>query len=569
MKKNYWKWWMMLLIGLLAWSEMVGGGAFAASLLKVGLLEEPKTLNIWLASDTWSRKVLAQIYQPLYVREPKELKLIPWLAESSPEYDPQKICYTIKLRKAKWSDGTEVTSQDVAFTGEFIKEFKVPRYYSKWRFIYRIETPDPHTVKFYLKEPRAIFLGRTLTTPIAQKKQWEKVAVELRKAEKPIASLIRTKIEKPIGSGPFYLRQWKQGAYIYLAKNHHFFGQGKTIEGITLGPHLDGIIFKLFGTSDAAILALKKGSIDMFWWGIQPGYLKDLKNNAQVQLYYSERSALYYMGFNVRRPPFSDATLRRAIATLIDKDFIVTRILQGNAIKMHSIIPPGNRFWYCPDVPRYGEGLNKEERIKRAFNMLKKAGYDWEVPPLRSDGTVQPAKGLKLPNGRPMVRFTILTPPADYDPNRAMTGMMIQEWLRMLGMPAFAKPMSFGSLIQQVKVRREFDAFILGYGKLSLDPDYLRAFFHSRNNKVRGWNMSGYANPEFDRLADLSAKTMDRQERRRLIWQMQKIIMRDVPYIPLYNPKLVEGVRKGKFQGWVQMLEGIGNVWTFCTLRQR
>ena len=81
--------------------------------------------------------------------------------------------------------------------------------------------------------------------------------------------------------------------------------------------------------------------------------------------------------------------------------------------------------------------------------------------------------------------------------------------------------------------------------------------------------MSGYANPEFDRLADLSAKTMDRQERRRLIWQMQKIIMRDVPYIPLYNPKLVEGVRKGKFQGWVQMLEGIGNVWTFCTLRQR
>ncbi len=549
---------------------LLGAGvAWSGTMLKVGLLEEPKTLNIWLASDAWSRKVLGQIYQPLYVREPKELKLIPWLAESEPAYDPDTLCYTVKLREVRWSDGTPLTSEDVAFTGNFIKEFKVPRYHSKWRFIKRIETPDPRTVKFYLKEPRAIFLGRTLTTPIVQKRQWEGVAPELRKAERPIAALMKVKIESPIGCGPFYLKEWRQGAYLYLRKNRYFFAQGKSMEGMELGPHIDGIIFKLFGTSDAAILALKKGSIDMFWWGIQPGYLQDLKNNPRVRLFFSEKSALYYMGFNVRKPPFNDPVLRRAVATVIDKDFIVNRILQGNAIKMHSIIPPGNKYWYCPDVPKYGEGLSKEERIKKACQILRQGGYSWKVCPVAPDGNVRAGECLILPNGKAMERFTILTPPADYDPNRAMAGMMIQEWLRMLGMPAFAKPMAFGSLIQQVKVRREFDAFILGYGRLSLDPDYLRAFFHSRNNKVRGWNMSGYSNPEFDRIADLSAKAMDREERRRLIWEMQRIIMRDVPYIPLYNPKLVEGVRKGKFQGWVQMLGGIGNVWTFCNLKAR
>jgi len=147
--------------------------------------------------------------------------------------------------------------------------------------------------------------------------------------------------------------------------------------------------------------------------------------------------------------------------------------------------------------------------------------------------------------------------------------MMIQEWLKNAGIPAVSKPMAFGSLIQQVKGRREFDLFVLGYGKLSLDPDYLRNFFHSKNNKPNGWNMSGYHNPAFDRIADESVKEMDEEKRRQLIWQMQTILMQDVPYLPLYNPKLVEAVRKDKFVGWVEMLEGIGNLWSFCLLRPR
>jgi ABC-type transport system substrate-binding protein len=148
-----------------------------------------------------------------------------------------------------------------------------------------------------------------------------------------------------------------------------------------------------------------------------------------------------------------------------------------------------------------------------------------------------------------------------------MCGMMMQEWLRMLGIPAYSKPMAFGALLQQVKVRHDFDSFILGYGNLSLDPDYLRNFFISRNDKKRGWNMSGYNNPRFDKIADESASAMNRDKRRSLIWEMQKIIIGDVPYIPLYDPKLIEAVRKGKFTGWVQMLGGVGNVWSFCRLK--
>jgi len=143
--------------------------AYADETIMIGVLEEPKTLNIWLASDAWSNKVLCQLYQPLYIREPKDLKLVPWLAADDPVYDPATLSYTVKIRPCKWSDGSELTSADVAFTGNLIKTFRVPRFLANWEFIKKIETPDKYTVRFFLREPKAVFLTRTLTTPIVQK----------------------------------------------------------------------------------------------------------------------------------------------------------------------------------------------------------------------------------------------------------------------------------------------------------------------------------------------------------------------------------------------------------------
>ena len=543
--------------------------AWPENRIKIGLLEEPKTMNIWLATDVWSNKVLHLIYSPLYIREPETLKLIPWLAEEEPQYDATSLSYTIKLRPAKWSDGSELTSEDVAFTGNLIREFKVPRFYANWKFIKKIEIVDKYRVRFTLIEPKAIFLTRTLTTPIVRKKEWETIAEEARRSERPLNRLFNSKIESPCGTGPFALKEWRHGVYLFLTKNEHFFAQGKEIQGRLLGPYLDGIVFKIYGTADAAILSLKKGSIDMFWWGIQPGYLSDLQAEKNIQIFSSEKSALYYFGFNLRKSPFNDINFRHAVATLVDKDFIVKRILQGYADKMNSIVPPGNAFWHAQDLPEYGKGLAREARVRQAHKILSEAGYTWKVPPITRKGAMVKGEEIILPDGHPMEKFTILTPPSDYDPNRAMTGIMIQEWLRMAGIPARSKPMPFSALTQQVNAHHRFDMFVLGYGNLSLDPDYLRNFFHSSNDRKRGWNASGYHNLDFDRIADESSRTMDIDKRKDLIWEMQRIIVRDTPYLPLYSPKLVEAVRKDKFTGWVKTLGGIGNTWSFCQIKAK
>jgi peptide/nickel transport system substrate-binding protein len=543
--------------------------AASKDILKVGVLEEPKSLNLWLATDAWSKRVLGLMYQPLYMREPTTSKLVPWLADGEPDFDPKTLTCTVKLRKAKWSDGTDFTAEDVAFTGEMIYLFKMPRHYSKWKFIQEIQVVDKHTVRFVLKEPKAIFLSRTLTTPIVQKKQWAPLVKSLEGTTQSLQQFLQHEFKEPAITGPFNVAKWKKGVFVYMKRNPHFFGQGQTIAGNKLGPHIKGIILKIYGTADAAVLALRKGDIDFYWNNIQAGYLKEIEDDPKIKIFQNKKSGLYYLGFNLRREPMNDVAFRRAVASLIAKDFIIKRILQGYGEVLHSLIPPGNSTFYNPDVPKYGFGLDTNKRIKMAYEILKKAGYTWEVPPVDGQGNVQKAKGLKTPDGSLMREITILTPPADYDPHRAMSGQMIQEWLRAVGIPVVSRPMAFGALIQTVKTQRDFDCFILGYGKLSLDPGYLRAFFHSRMNKPKGWNMSGYENPEFDKLAMASDGELDLQKRRKMILKMQEMLISDVPYVPLYNPTVVEGVRVDRFKGWVQGLGGVGSIWSLCEIQPK
>jgi ABC-type transport system substrate-binding protein len=568
MTPSYTKLWTFLSCTLAALMVSACHSPDHGRMLRIGLAQEPRTLNIWLAGDANSRKVLSQIYQPLFIRDPQTLAFVPWLAADLPTYDADRKVYTVQLRPSmQWSDGAPITSNDVVFTGRMIQSFKIPRYASKWRMIDKVEAVDALTVAFHIKKPFATFLSGTMLAPIVPAHHWRGIAQKAKTSQKPLAALLNHEITQPVGSGPFKFKQWQQGNFLYLEKNPHFFASRKTIHGRVLGPYIDGILFKIYGTSDVAVLALRKGEIDLFWWGIQPGYLQQLSGDPGIKVYESKKSALYYLGFNTRRPPFNDPALRQAIAAMIDKQFIVKRILQGYGTQMDAIIPPGNVQWYNRNVVRYGQGLSREKRIRKACQILSGAGYTWQTPPVDKEGNLQKGEKLHLPDGTPMASFNLLTPPADYDPHRAMSGMMIQEWLRNLGIPVFSRPMHFSALLQKVKHRHDFDLFILGYGRLSLDPDYMRFFFISRNNKKRGWNMSGYHNLQYDRVAVKSQSEMDPRIRRQMIHNMQWIISRDVPYLPLYNPSLLEAVRTDRFEGWVPMIDGIGNRWSFCLLK--
>ena len=537
--------------------------------LNIGMQDEPKQLNPFKASDVWSWNVLGFFHdETLYTLSPETFEIIPWLAEGRPDYDSSSNTCVVHLKKGvEWEDGTPFTAEDVVFTAQVFLEFKVPRYISDWDFVTKVEAIDAYTVRFTLKEPYAIFFTGTLMSLIVPKHIWEPVIKKARDSENPLTTLLQYEVTKPVGMGPFKFVEWRKGSYVKLACNPHYFASGKEVKGREVGPFTDEILFKIYRTTDTAILALQKGELDYIWWPIQPGFVERLIRDERIEVTQNPENGLKYLAFNFRKAPFNDIKFRQAVAYLIDKEFIRTRVLQNYGEALYSVVPPGNKLWFNPDTPKYGKGMSKAERLREAVRILEEAGYSWKKKPqVENEGDIVRGEGLIMPDGKPVPPFTILTPPADYDPLRAMCGMLIQEWLRDAGMRASAAPTSFGDIVNKVNVEWNFDCYLLGW-KLSIDPDYMRTFFHSKEVVRDGYNSMGYINPEFDKLADASAREMDEERRRQIIFEMQEFIMREAPYIPLYTSTQVEAHRKDRFTGWVNQLDGIGNGWSFLFLK--
>ncbi|MBF0525125.1 MAG: ABC transporter substrate-binding protein [Deltaproteobacteria bacterium] len=541
--------------------------ASSQAFLKVGLLQEPKTLNPFLASSVWEKKVLALIYMPLYIHDPKTLRLIPWLAEGPPQYSEDLTEVTVDLKPARWSDGTPFTAEDVAFTANVIKDFNVPRHISDWEQVKEITVKSPKTIVFKLTGPMAFFESRALTSLIVPKRRWEQVVAQAKKTDNPLNVLTSYVNEMPVGIGPFKLKEWQRGGYVLMEKNKYFFAAGKTVDGIKIGPYVENILFKIYGTNDAAVLAVKKGDIDFLYSGVHPGFIKDLKGTPGIKTFTNVKDGIYYLGFNLRKKPFSDPAFRQAVAYVIDKAFLVERVLQGYGRRLDTIIPPANAALFDPNTEKYGLGMSHPDRIKKAVSILEAAGYKWKVSPLTKDGAIQPGEGLILPDGTPMESSVLLCPPADYDASRAMTAMIVQEWLRNFGIPVVSRPVAQAAMMQSVKTERNFDMFVFGWARLSFDGAYLDNFFNSASDRKNGSNYCGYRNPEFDQLAQKASSTINFEARREILFQMQRMIIRDLPYIPLFAPDESECVRDDRFTGWVNMPVGVGNTWTFMVLR--
>ncbi|PIU68117.1 MAG: ABC transporter substrate-binding protein [Armatimonadetes bacterium CG07_land_8_20_14_0_80_40_9] len=521
--------------------------AFAQSkvYLRVGSQDEPKTLNPFKASDVWSWNVMGWFYESLYIREPISKKVIPWVAEGYPQFSGKAAIVKMK-REITWDDGTPLTAWDVKFTADLIMDFKIPRYISDWEFIEKVEVVDDYTLKFTLKVGcTPLFQVGTLMSIIVQKKAWEKLVQQAKESKAPLRTLLDYQVKRPVSAGPFSFSEWVKGSYLKIVARKDYWAKGKEVAGRKTGPFYDGILYKLYGTTDTAILALRKGEIDFIYWPIEPGFVAELSKEEKITVTTSPDNGFFYLAFNLRKRPYNDLSFRKAFAYMVDKEFIVQRILQGYGEPAYTIVPPGNKFWYNPDIPKLGGGLPKDERIKKAKEVLKKAGYIWD------------RKGsLLLPSGKPLRSFNILTPPADYDPIRAMSGVLIAEWLKEIGIPALAKPTSFGTITQKVFTQQDFDLFILGW-QLGIDPDYVRVFFHSRQAVPDGQNPMNYRNKAYDKLSDSSSEECDEEKRRKIIFKCQEIIMNDLPYIPLFFRDRVEAYNNQTFSGWFKDLGGI------------
>ncbi len=336
---------------------------------------------------------------------------------------------------------------------------------------------------------------------------------------------------------------------------------GEEILNFVTGPYSPNVVMSIYGSQDAAFLALANGEVD---YVINPlslarGLREQAERGEGVVSYTNPDNGLFYLAFNMRKAPMSMFEFRQAVDILIDKEFVANTILQGTVIPTYSIVPPGNAFWYNDSIETPYVGLSREERINAAVTLLKDAGWTWSTEPAWNEDRqdVDPGQGMRMPDGTLVPDLTILGPGPAYDPQRATFNQWISEWMRELGVPVTSELTGFNTILTPVFVEANFDLYILGWS-LTIYPDYMVDFFHSRNDTaVSGnFNTPGLNNAEFDAAADEFLAETDITRAQEKAFELQTILAEQRPYIPLFVRQSIDLIRNNVQLPYTDVLGG-------------
>lgn len=407
----------------------------------------------------------------------KDNKLAPGLAENW-EYDAGSHTWTFHLRdNLKFHDGKPLTSADVKFTLESILDKKnKSEIVSNYQDISKIDCPDKKTVKIELSKENVAFADY-MTIGILPE--------HLLKGKKLATDEFN---QKPVGAGPYKLTDWDEGQSITLEKFDDYYA-GK--------PHINKVIFKIVEDSDARLLQLKSGDIDMAQ--IAPKQAKALAKDSKDYDIYQMKTADYRaVAYN-----FAGSKLFKTYPELsnilsygIDKDAIIKSALLGEGQPAYSPIQK-NKFNYS-NIEQFAYNPDKMEQL------------------LQQDGWAKNKDGIYEKNGT-VLKFTI-NAMAD-DPVRVDMAKICAEQLKKHGVAATAESRKELDWEKQ-------DACIIGWGSPFDADDHTYKIFTSE----AGDNYTGYSNPAVDQDLAMARTTTNDAARQNYYAKFLKDMTKQMPY---------------------------------------
>jgi len=565
---------------------------------RIAILADITSSNVWNlfgpGASAYNYVVQSAYWPTLYGLSDERYDLIPFLAAgfaSTIEEEGEFYISTITLKENfLWSDGTQVTAEDIAFTAQVVNDFELG---GNWTYfvnnVDRIEVIDELTAKIYYSSKPGLANHEygVLQDVIVQKAYWEPKLTDAYAALEALdglevdsdeyiagfadAQTIIYSIEsegEPI-AGPFIFDQWEVGAFAENEENENYFFDGTLIElfddgtyhemkgdeweftaygegsgNLTLsfvnGPYAKAVVYSVYN-QDTAVLALLNGEVDYIYNpnGYGPGLRTQLDDNADVTVIENPRLGFRFMSFNFDTPPLDDIAVRQAIACMVDKDFLTENVLQGAAIPVYTPVPEGQPFWFNPDVTILCDGFTEQERMEWAVNRLTEAGYTWDVEPSWNEdrgGSVEWGEGIKMPDGAYVEELTLLAPSAGYDPLRATAGVFIEQWALSLGFPVDAQLTNFNNIVNEtLGGGGNWDMAVVGWS-LTQFPDHMCKFFLEEYG-TEVFAFTGYTSDRLSELCGEFTSTSDLDYAKGVGYEMQEILATELPYIFLFvNP---------------------------------
>ncbi len=438
--------------------------------------------------------------------------------------------WTFYLRDdIKFHDGQPLTAEDLAFTLEYL-----PASDPAWQLVdldyESFEVIDDYTFKVTMNSTFGMPYPPLYWMPILPKHIWEPYKDDMKSYDNP----------NLLGSGPYKVKEFKQGQYVWLDANTDYWG------GM---PGLDEIVFKVYGTEDAKQMALRTGDIDMVGYlGVNPITLNDFKKVKDIEIITAPDINLYWLSFNMHQENgMQDLEVRKAIMHAIDVDRIIDMALLGYGEPADSFVYP-ELEWYNDDITRYSYDP------KKAAAILDAAGYaDTDGDGIRNEK-----------NGENMV-YEIMVG-ADYSAE-IKASRLIKEMLAEVGIGIEQKIVDLDTYYYYIYAPEE-DKFDMAFAYEGPGPNGEWSWDICRgwSNGGAGWNTAYYNSSEFDTALDnmLSAVTFEDKNVYRK--EMQKIISDDIPYGLLYRKNVVCPVNTSKITGYTATMGGTAvwiNPWSF------
>jgi peptide/nickel transport system substrate-binding protein len=479
---------------------------------KIGLYQEPILLNPMLGSQTAAELVSRNIIEGLVQATP-DGNYAPLLAAEVPTIQNGGVT----------ADGLTVT----------------------WKMIMNSGNPIP--VRSGYPEIESVTAPDELTAVVKYKKlysayrdhfNWVFPAHAFNAPETPVDKL-NTLIDKkdfnraPFGTGPFKFKSWASGDNITLEKNPNYREPGK--------PYLDGLIFKITPSREAAVQSFKAGELDGVW-NLTESNLAEFEAMADASLAPLPSDRVERLILNTScpsgpqmgdpacpHPVLGDIRVRQAIELAIDKKAIVDKLLFGKTTVASSVVPVG---WYAPTLQPTPFDPNKAKQL------LDEAGF------------VPGADGIRSKAG---VRAHLEYGTTTGDRLREQTQQVIQEMLKNVGIELEIKnvpsPVLLGGWVDNAaRAKGNFD-MLMWTTNATLDPQgHLDSYFSSNQiptDQTRsGRNYHRIQDPELDQAIVAGGATVDDAARKAAYKTAAERINADKGHIVLYNRLQLDALKK-------------------------
>ncbi|MDR1948438.1 MAG: peptide ABC transporter substrate-binding protein [Spirochaetaceae bacterium] len=481
------------------------GGTRSAQKIVFALQNVPDGLDPGITNNSFAAVFLFNLFEGLITYD-KDNNIVPALAERW-TISGDGTVYTFTLRRGlKWSDGSPLTARDFVYSYFRILDPKLGGQYSVMltdfikgaaeyyegtgsRDQVGIAAPDDNTLILTLKGPTPFFLGilgMWTFSPVQQ-------AVTEKDPERWTLSAATF-----VSNGPFKVSDIRLGESVTVVKNEHYWNAANV--------KLEEIVFRYILEPATALTALEAGQID----GLRSppaSEISRLKSSSDAYQSVPSFATTYYL-INRNVKPFDDVRVRKALSMAIDREEIISNVLQSSDSPAFGLVSPGyvlNGRDFRENRPAYG--LSPNANAAEAKRLLAEAGY---------------------PNGQgfPTVQLSYYTDRTV----RSIVEVLQQMWKQNLNINAEITNQEWAVYYEGVQ-SMDYQIGAMGWGGDYLHPMTFLTTMTSNNPT----NFTSYNNAEYDTLVSAAQLEVDPAKAVKIMQQAEDLAMDDVAVLPLYH----------------------------------